>query len=395
MRPGLSARLATAATRRTDKALVRRRVPAATDAGGRLQRAGVATINFCGNDYLGLTAHADVAGALAGAARRFGSGSGASPLVTGYHPEHRELEAALADFCGREAALLFPSGYQANLAVGQALIVQGRAVVADRLNHASLNDGCRLAGARLRRYSHADAGAARIRLGDGAEWVVTDGVFSMDGGLAPVAELARMCDDTDTPLWLDDAHGFGVLGDTGRGCLEYLNLPASAVDVYVATFGKALGTAGAFVAGDRALIDHLVNTARPLIYSTAAPPAMAAATRAALDIMQAENWRRERVFDNVRRFRTRGAEAGLELTDSFTPIQPVILGDNRTTLAASEYLADRGYAVAAIRPPTVPAGTARLRITLSAAHSPQDINGLVDTLNQWILSSTSTVTDRA
>lgn len=394
MRPSLRQRLADAAEQRRGRRLERARHPGQAHPDHRLRRDRRELVNFCANDYLGLAHHPEVAGALAAAARTHGAGSGASPLVTGHHAPHAELEAALADFLGREAALVFPSGYQANLAVGQSLLGRGRRILVDRYNHASLNDGARLAGARLQRYDHANADAARDHA-RGAELLATDGVFSMDGDLAPLADLGRLCDDHDLPLWLDDAHGFGVLGATGRGSLEHLGLSRETADIHVITFGKALGTAGACVLGENALIEHLVNTARPLIYSTAAPPALAAATRRALEVMQAESWRREKLREHVARFRERAREHDLPLADSDTPIQPVLLGDNARTLAASEHLAGHGYAVTAIRPPTVPAGSARLRITLSAGHSPQDIDGLVETLSAWISSSNATVADPA
>lgn len=330
-------------------------------------------VNFAGNDYLGLAADAEPV-------TRAGAGASASPLITGYLPVHRDLEHALADFTGFEAAALFPSGYQANLAVGQALRRRGRGALADRLNHASLNDGLRLAGARIRRYRHADAADAEARLDERVDLIASDGVFSMDGDLAPLPALAQLAERHDIPLWLDDAHGFGVLGQDGRGVLEQLGIDAHRIDVFVATFGKALGTAGAFVAGDRALIEHLENVARPLIYSTAPSPLLTAQTLDHLARLRAETWRREILGEHIERFRSACQQEGIELAESFTPIQIVMAGDNQRALVWSRNLAEAGFLVGAIRPPTVPAGSARLRITLSSAHETSDIDRLAQTL---------------
>ena len=288
MKARLSRHLAEQARSRRQQCGVRtRRIVERTGPGLRVRVDGVDGVNFAGNDYLGLAAEAEPARAVT-------AGASASPLITGYHPVHHQLERALADFTGFEAVALFPSGYQANLAVGQALLQRGRGALADRLNHASLNDGLRLAGARIRRFAHADPAAAAARLDDRIDVIASDGVFSMDGDLAPLAALADLATRHDTPLWLDDAHGFGVLGRDGRGVLEHLAVDVAAIDVFVATFGKALGTAGAFVAGDRALIEHLENVARPLIYSTALSPLLSALTLTHLERLRAESWRRER-----------------------------------------------------------------------------------------------------
>jgi 8-amino-7-oxononanoate synthase len=374
MKASLSRRLADQARSRSRQSASRcRRVVERVGPGLRVRIDGSECVNFAGNDYLGLAAEAE-------AVTRAAGGAGASPLITGYRPIHRELEQALADFSGFEAAALFPSGYQANLAVGQALLQRGRGALADRLNHASLNDGLRLAGARLRRYRHADASAAAERLDERIDLIASDGVFSMDGDLAPLAALADLAEHHDTPLWLDDAHGFGVLGRDGRGALEQLSVDAGRIDVFVATFGKALGTAGAFVAGDRALIEHLENVARPLIYSTAPSPLLTAQTLDHLGRLRSERWRRDRLREHVERFRCACAAAGVDLADSATPIQIVLAGDNERALAWSRSLAEAGFLVGAIRPPTVPAGSARLRITLSSAHAASDIDRLATAL---------------
>ncbi len=336
---------------------------------------------FCSNDYLGLSHHPRVIEVFREAARH-GVGSGASHLVTGHGVEHHALEEELAMFSGRERALLFSTGYMANLGVVTALIGRGDRVLEDRLNHASLLDAGLLSGAHFSRYPHGDAAAIAQRLTEpgGRALVVTDGVFSMDGDLAPLAALAEVCTGYGAWLMVDDAHGIGVLGSTGRGTLEHYGLKPEAVPILMGTLGKALGTFGAFVAGSNELIEYLIQKARSYIYTTALPPAVAAATREALRLVDAESWRRERVLAQVKRFRAAALAAGLELASSNTPIQPIVLGSAARALAASDALWNRGIWVAAIRPPTVPEGSARLRVTLSAAHRDGDIDQLVETL---------------
>lgn len=366
MRPGLSARLARAAAKREAAGLVRARSPADAASG----------MDFCGNDYLGLARHPALAEALAEGARRHGTGAGASPLISGYQSVHRALEEELADFLGFESVCLFPAGYQANLAVGQVLLDRGRGVLADRLNHASMNDGARLAGARFQRYRHGDAADAEARIDDRTRVVASDGVFSMDGDLAPVTALADLADARNLALWLDDAHGIGVLGAGGRGLMEHAGLDPARVDAFTGTFGKALGTGGAFVAGDAVLIAELESAARGLVYSTGLSPALAAATRRALEILRADDGPRARLRSNIAHYRQRAGELGMASTE--TTIQPVVIGDNDAALAAARLLAERGFRVGAIRPPTVPAGSARLRISLSAAHEPEAIDRLLE-----------------
>jgi 8-amino-7-oxononanoate synthase len=337
---------------------------------------------FCSNDYLGLAHHPRVIDAFQAAARN-GVGSGASHLVTGHSAEHHALEEELATFTGRERALLFSTGYMANLGVVAALAGRGDEVLEDRLNHASLLDAGLLSGARFSRYPHADAAIVEARLAesaDGTRLVVTDGVFSMDGNVAPLDALATSCTRHRAWLMVDDAHGLGVLGATGRGTVEECRLPADAVPILMGTLGKALGTFGAFVAGSAELVEYLIQKARTYIYTTALPPAVAAATRVALALVDEERWRRERVLQHVARFRDAAASAGLELGLSHTPIQPLILGTAARALAASDALWERGIWVTAIRPPTVPEGSARLRITLSASHTDEDIARLVEAL---------------
>jgi 8-amino-7-oxononanoate synthase len=342
---------------------------------------GRRVLNFCANDYLGLAADPRVAAAARAALATAGTGSGAAALVSGYNREHRLLEEALAAFTGRPRALLFGSGWAANLGVLRALLTRDDVVVADELNHASLIDGGRLSGARYVRVAHRDTAGVAAALAGAADaplrLVATDTVFSMDGDLAPLPELAAFCRRHDAALMVDDAHGFGVLGAHGRGAVEALGVTP---DVYVATLGKALGVAGAFVAGSEDLVEYLIQRARSWVFSTAPPPALAAAARRALEIVQAEPERRAHLAALVRRFRDGAAQRGIDLVPSETPIQPLILGAEAVAVALSAELLRRGYWVAAIRPPTVPAGTSRLRITLSAAHTVAQVDGLLDAL---------------
>ncbi|WP_133512744.1 8-amino-7-oxononanoate synthase [Candidatus Thiosymbion oneisti] len=341
---------------------------------------------FCSNDYLGLANHPQVIAALKQGADAYGVGSGAAHLVTGHSVAHQALEEELADFTGRARALLFSSGYLANLGVISALTGRGDQVFEDRLNHASLLDGARLSRARLRRYAHADPRALSRMLDalmlneTGARLIATDGVFSMDGDLAPLPELVPIARRADAWLLVDDAHGLGVLGEKGRGSLDHLGLGPEQVPVLVGTLGKALGTAGAFVAGSRELIETLIQRARSYIFTTAPPPAIAVATRESLRIARRESWRRERLRTLIRRFRAGAAELDLPLLDSATPIQPLIAGTARQALSWSKRLETLGILVSAIRPPTVPEGSARLRITFSAAHTAEDVDRLLAAL---------------
>ncbi len=309
-------------------------------------------------------------------------GSGASALVTGYQPCHQALEEALADFLGREAVVLTSSGYLANLAALTALAGRGDTIVQDRLCHASLVDAARLSGAQLKRYPHGDAAAARRQLSgtDGHRLLVTDGVFSMDGDAALLTELAALARDEQATLVVDDAHGIGVLGEGGGGLCELQNLGEDEVPVLIGTLGKAFGAAGAFIAGTRALIEHLENHGRSVIYSTALPPVTVEAGLAALERIRSGQALRLRLEGHIRSLRQGAAERGIELLPSVTAIQPLLIGDASAALAVSGALERRGYLVTAIRPPTVPAGTSRLRITLSAAHEPEQVTGLLDAL---------------
>jgi 8-amino-7-oxononanoate synthase len=352
----------------------------------RTRRVGVRAglINFSANDYLGLSGHPEVVRAFQKSAAIHGVGSGASHLVTGHGPEHQALEEALADFTGREKALAYSTGYMANMGVIGALADQNATVVSDKLNHASLIDGCRLTRAHSLRYPHGDAGHARELLADLDESIetrllISDGVFSMDGDLAPLPALARAARENAAWLIVDDAHGLGVVGASGRGCCEHFGLSSEDVPVLVGTFGKAFGTFGAFVAGDADLIEFLIQKSRPYIYTTALPPAVAAATRAALEVSQRESWRREKVLALAQRFRNGLPETPGELRHLVpgTTIIPVVVGEAQRALAISKALEERGFLVTAIRPPTVPAGTARLRVTMSAAHEEAQVDALI------------------
>jgi 8-amino-7-oxononanoate synthase len=350
--------------------------------GPRMHVDGRDCLVFCSNDYLGLAGDPRIAETLAQAARAEGTGSGAAHLVTGHRPVHDAFEAELAEFLGRERALLFSTGYQANLGVIDALADRGDRVYQDRLNHASLLDGGRLSGARLIRYRHANAGDLRRRL-QGAPpgaLVVTDGVFSMDGDIAPLRGLAGVASAAGAWLMVDDAHGIGVLGPEGRGCVAAAALGADAVPVLVGTLGKAFGSFGAFVAGSAELIEFLWQRARTYVYTTAPPPALAAAGRKALALAREEGWRRERLTGLIRRFRDGMAGLGLPLMPSETPIQPIPVGDADAAMRLSDRLEAEGILVTAIRPPTVPAGTARLRVTLTAAHTGDDVDRLLSAL---------------
>jgi len=347
-----------------------------------LQIDGKALLSFCSNDYLGLANHPEVIAALQDGAKTWGAGGGASHLVSGHSRVHQELEEALADFCGRERALLFSSGYAANLAAICTLVARGDCVLQDRLNHASLIDGGLLSGARFARYQHGDLTRLEQHLKNisGDCLIVTDGVFSMDGDLAPLPQIAQIARRNNAWLMVDDAHGFGVLGETGGGCAQYFGLSQNELPVLIGTLGKAFGTAGAFIAGSDELIECLIQFARPYIYTTASPPALAAATLKSLQLLQLERWRREHLNALIARFRQGAADIGLPLMPSQTPIQPILTGSSERALHLARLLRSRGILVPAIRPPTVPQGQARLRVTLSAAHSKMQLEQLLSAL---------------
>lgn len=373
---------------------VRRTIDGFVEPGSRVTTLvdGRELIDFSSNDYLGLARHPAVAAAMAECAGRCGAGSGASHLVTGHGAEHSRLEEDLAAFTGRERALLFSTGYMANLAVMTTLAGRGETVLLDRLSHASLIDGGLLSAALFKRYAHADAVAAESALAghaDTAAVIATDGVFSMDGDVGPLDSLARLGRAYDAWLVVDDAHGLGVLGASGRGAVEHFGLDADAVPVLVGTLGKAFGSFGAFVAGSGELIELLMQKARSYIYTTALPQPVAAASRKALEIAQRESWRRERVLALTARFRAGAQQLGVPVmmaayraTQPLTPIQPVMMGSAEAALRAQRELSAAGFCVVAIRPPTVPRGGARLRVTLSAAHTETQVDALLEALNR-------------
>lgn len=372
-------RLAAMLEQRRAQGLLRQRLTLESAQGPQVQVDGREYLNFCSNDYLGLAAHPRVIDRFRRAAERYGVGSGASHLVCGHSAPHRELEEALAEFTGRPRALLFSSGYMANTGILSSLLRRGDFVFEDRLNHASLLDGGLHSDARFQRFGHNDMAALQRKLKavDGPSMVVVDGVFSMDGDTAPLAELARLCRQRNAWLMVDDAHGFGVLGERGVGSTEAAGLDAAAVPVLMATLGKALGTAGAFVAGSELLIESLIQHARNYIYTTALPPAVAAAASEALALVQEEPWRRQHLSTLIQRFRQGAQQLDLPVMASSSAIQPLLVGDAASAVRLSERLRERGFLIGAIRPPTVPVGTSRLRITLSAAHSTDQVDSLL------------------
>lgn len=339
---------------------------------------------FCSNDYLGLAAEPALSQALQAGAARWGSGSGASHLVSGHYAAHEALEARLAAFLGMQDALYFSTGYMANIGVMPALVGRGDAIFADKINHASLVDGALLSRAELIRYPHCDLAALAARLTASTaprKLIVTDGVFSMDGDIAPLPDLLALAEAHRAWLLVDDAHGFGVLGPGGRGCLAHFGL-ASPRLIYMGTLGKAAGAAGAFVAGQREVIDWLINRSRSYIFTTGAPPALAETLLTAVDLIEHSDTRRTHLGALIARLKTGLQLKRWQLLPSDTPIQPLVIGDNHETLAVSRALDAEGLWVPAIRPPTVPKGAARLRITLSAAHSLAQVDRLADALNR-------------
>ena len=383
MRADLIQRLAARTSERARADLLRRTRTIEHAEGPWLEAGERRLLAFCSNDYLGLAQHPQLIAAFKRVADDEGVGSTAAHLVCGHRREHAALEEALADWTGRERALLFSTGYMANLGVLQALLGRGDVCVQDKLNHACLLDGATLAGATLRRYPHGDAAAAARQLhGEpaAAALLATDGVFSMDGDRAPLRKLVALCRHEGATLMVDDAHGLGVLGPKGAGSVAEAGLGAREVPVLMATLGKALGAHGAFVAGSAELIEGLTQFARSYVYTTAMPAALAAAALAAVRVARTESWRREKLAALIARFRIGAAQLGLPLAASDTPIQPLLLGDAAGALAAARALEAHGLLVSAIRPPTVPAGQARLRLTFSAAHEEEHVDRLLDAL---------------
>jgi len=369
-------------TRRRDDLYRQRRILESAQ-GAQVSVDGKRYLAFCSNDYLGLANHPEVIAALKQGADRYGVGGGASHLVNGHSRAHHALEEELAHFTGRERVLLFSTGYMANIGAVNALIDKRDAVFQDRLNHASLLDAGLLSGARFQRYRHNDPAGLRQRMGRSQarrKLVVTDGVFSMDGDIANLPELSRVTREQGGWLLVDDAHGFGVLGASGGGCVEQFGLSDQEVPVLIGTLGKAFGTSGAFVAGSELLIETLIQFARTYIYTTSMSPALAQATRASLKLLQSESWRREKLARLIARFRSGCEQLGYTLLDSPTPIQPILIGDAGEAMRISAALEAQGIFISAIRPPTVPAGSSRLRVTLSAAHSEAQVDRLLAAL---------------
>jgi len=344
---------------------------------------GTPYLAFCSNDYLGLAAHPRLIAALQEGAARWGVGSGAAHLVSGHFAAHQQFEQEFAEFVGKPSALLFSTGYMANIGVVQALLGRGDTVYADKLNHASLNDGMLLSRAGIKRYRHGDMAQLDQLLGKAGnvrKLVITDAVFSMDGDIAPLPDLLALCERHDAWLLVDDAHGFGVLGTQGRGALAHFGLDSPRI-IYMATLGKAAGVSGAIVAAEREVIDTLINHANSYVYTTAAPPALAHALSRSLELIARGDELRARLQALVLQLRSGLSALPWRLMPSQTAIQPLLVGENQPALPLSEALRARGIWVPAIRPPTVPQGTARLRITLSAAHSEADVSQLIGTLH--------------
>jgi len=375
---------------RREEHLYRTRLNVASGCSSTLSVEGRSLINFCSNDYLGLAGHPDISLALKQAADVYGTGSGASHLVSGHSVVHHQLEEQLAEYTGRPRALLFSTGYMANIGAINALIGRRDLVLQDQLNHASLLDGGRLSQADFQRYKHVDMASLEQRLEQSSaerKLIVSDGVFSMDGNLAPLREISRLAEKHSAWLMVDDAHGVGVLGQQGGGLVEELNMTVEQVPVLVGTLGKSFGTFGAFVAGSEALIETLIQFSRSYIYTTALPPAIAAATLASLKIVREETWRRDKLVQLVARFRRGAQQIGLQLAESNTPIQPVLINNDEKVMQVGQQLRAAGFLVGAIRPPTVPVGTGRLRITFSADHSEEQVDQLVAALDSLNLSA--------
>lgn len=369
---------------RREEHLYRTRLNVASGCSSTLSVEGRSLINFCSNDYLGLASHPDISLALKQAADLYGTGSGASHLVSGHSVVHQKLEEQLAEYAGRPRALLFSTGYMANMGVINALVGRRDLVLQDQLNHASLLDGGRLSQADFKRYKHVDMASLEQRLEQSSaerKLIVSDGVFSMDGNLAPLSEISTLAEKHNAWLMVDDAHGVGVLGPQGGGLVEQLGMNLKQVPILVGTLGKSFGTFGAFVAGSEALIETLIQFSRSYIYTTAMPPAVAAATLASLKIVRQESWRRDKLVQLVTRFRRGAEQIDLQLGASNTPIQPVLINNDAKVMQVGQSLRDAGFLVGAIRPPTVPVGTGRLRITFSADHSEEQVDQLVAALD--------------
>ena len=383
----LSAELETIAA----KGLYRSRRVINSPQGVHLQIDGQKILNFCSNDYLGLANHPSVVQAFKSAVDDYGVGSGSAHLICGHSYAHHALEEELAAFTGRDRALLFSTGYMANLGVLSALVGKGDSIFEDRLNHASLLDGGLQSEAKFKRYAHANVEHldSQLKKASGHKLIVTDGVFSMDGDFAPLNTLSNTARTHDAWLMVDDAHGLGVIGAKGGGLLDYYGLKQDDVPVLMGTLGKGLGTFGAFIAGSDVLIETLIQKARTYIYTTALPAAVAEATRASLKIVISDNWRRDKLNNLSVRFRSGAEQLGLQLLPSLSPIQPIIIGDSQQAVDISNDLLSAGFLISAIRPPTVSQGSARLRVTLSAMHEEQQVDQLLEALETAIKKHTA------
>jgi 8-amino-7-oxononanoate synthase len=369
---------------RVAQGLLRKRRTLATPQSPHITVDGKPYLAFCSNDYLGLASHPQLVAALQQGAQQWGVGSGAAHLVSGHFTPHHRLEQQLAAFVGKPAALLFSTGYMANLGVVQALVGKGDTVFADKLNHASLNDAMLLSRAETKRFRHGDMAQLAQQLAQttsGRKLVITDAVFSMDGDIAPLREMLALCEQHEAWLYVDDAHGFGVLGEQGQGSLAHFGIASPRI-IYMATLGKAAGVSGAFVAAEQVVVDTLVNHAHSYVYTTATPPALSAALLQSLELIAQGNALRTHLHELIAQLRNGLSDLPWQLMPSQTAIQPLLIGDNHRVLQLSEGLRERGIWVAAIRPPTVPQGTARLRITLSAAHTAADVEQLIGALHE-------------
>ena len=352
--------------------LTRRLTPLHSSVGPVVEIEGRQILLLASNDYLGLAMHPEVIQSAIEATQRFGTGAGASRLISGSLPPHQELESALAQFKGTEATLTFSSGYLANIGTIPALVEQGGLILADRLCHASLIDGCRLSAADFRIYRHNDTDHLRSLLAKRRQvrrtLIVTDGLFSMDGDLAPLPELSRLAQDYEAELYIDDAHGTGVMGPHGRGTAEHFNIEPQ-IPFHMGTLGKAFGSSGAYLAGTSIVIRYLMNTSRSFIFTTAPPPSSAAAATAALRILQREPERRARLWANRERLFSGLTHMGFSLSPSASPIMPILVGNADTALSFAEHLFVEGVYAPAIRPPTVPDATSRIRVTVTSEHT--------------------------
>lgn len=367
-----------------EQGLYRSRRVISSPQGVNIEIDGKQLINFSSNDYLGLANHPEVIKSFNKATESYGVGSGSAHLICGHSHSHQALEEELAEFTRRERALLFSTGYMANIGVISALLSRGDRVFEDRLNHASLLDGGLLSGAKFKRYRHCDMIDLQHKMDDkdGRKLIVTDGIFSMDGDIAPLPEMTKLANENNAWLMVDDAHGFGVLGKTGGGVVQRYGLSQQEVPVLMGTLGKGFGTFGAFVAGSDVLIETLIQKARTYVFTTALPAAVAEATRTSLKLIITDSWRRDKLNQLITRFRLGARQLGLQLIQSDSAIQPVLIGDNQRAVEISQALLNQGFLVGAIRPPTVPKDGARLRITFSVNHQEQQVDQLLDALDE-------------